>query len=380
MAKTLADYAKSMDVEVDELKKAMSKYGMGESDLVNQQKRRVLAAAIENKWSRDEFKGQYDAGVADSADWDWETILDKYGYSLGVLKEFGKELKPIFKWLASKLQAGEKPENLTEEFNRRISETKFGKRTSTEIEADLARYGSSKRDFKDQLAALTREVRNVAKAKFGTGMLDQLDEGMARKLAMDLIYQESGFLNGDFDQSEIERRLRPLFNKDVKQDGEAGKIVGGEAGSYENALQTWLSQNGVVMGQNRVNNYVKQMLDGVMDLAQIKQEIREKDFTRQYSGYADLFKQGQDVADIALDFRQRAANLLEESVESITIDNPYVRKAMEYTNAEGKPAPMAMYEYEKMIRQTPEWDKTDNAMRTYTDIGETILKQFGFRG
>lgn len=380
MAKTLADYAKSMGVEVADLKDALKKYGMSEDELVNQQKRRVLANAIESKWSRDEYKAQYDMGVADSADWDWEQIVEKFKYSLGVLKEYKDDLKPIFKWLAGELQKGEKPENLTEEFNRRVGETAFGKRTSTEIAADLARYGSSKKDFKDQLAALTREVRNVAKSKFGTGMLDQLDEGVARKLAMDLIYQEGGFLNGEYDSAEIERRLRPLFNKDLNQKGDAGQIVGGEAGSYQTALLTWLGQNGVVMNKSRVDGYVKQMLDGTMDLAQIKQQIREKDFTRQYGAYADLFKQGQDVADIALDYRQTMAQLLEKPLESISIDDLMVKQAMQWQNSDGKAAAMPLYEFEKKVRQSPEWDKTDNAMRAYTDVGETILKQFGFRG
>lgn len=381
MAKDLKDYAKSMDVEVDELKKALAKYGMDESDLVNQQKRLVLANAIEGKWSRDEFKAQYDAGVRDSADWDWDEIVDKFGYSLGLVKKYRKELEPIFKWVTRQLQKGETFENLQTEFNRRITEeTSLGELTNTELEAEKNRYDEAKKvNFRDNLKDLMREIRTVAKTKFGDGILDQLDEGVTRQLALDLIYQEDGFLGGQFDLDKIERNLRPLARKDWKQEGDAGAITGGEAGDYQLQLSSWLSKNGVVT--DRMADLVDRMLAGEISLEQAKQSVRENEMTRRYAGYADLFAKGQDASSIAMDYRQVMAQMLEIPLDTITIDDKRVQEAMQgKANQDGTTAPMKIYDFEKAIRQSPEWDKTDNAMRTYTDIGETILKQFGFRG
>ena len=385
----LAKWAKSMDVEVDELKRAMSKYGMDDGDMVNSDKRNLLARAIENKWSRDEWKGQYKSysqSTGGSADWDWERILSEYKFSLGVLKEYGKELKPIFKWLASQLQKGETIQNLQEEFDKRLARTEFGKRPPSEIAADMARYGAEKVDFRKNLGNLAKEIRRVAKATYGDQMLDQLDEGEARKLAMALVYENSNFLNGQFEEGEITRRLRPFFRKDMKEDREADTdetttdvVYGGGAGDLRRQLNAWLSSNGVVMTSKRVDDYVDRMVAGEWGLEQVKQEVRNKDFSRQYSAYADLFKQGTDVEDIAMDFRARAAQLLEQNVEAITMDNPLVKQAMGFS-VEGKPAAMPMYEFEKQVRQSAEWDKTDQAMEAYTGLGETILRNFGFRG
>lgn len=378
----LQRWAKSIGVEVAELRSAMRKYGLDENDLRNQQKRTLISDAIQSNWSRDQFKGRYDSYVADSADWDWDQIVSQYGYSLGVLREYGEDLQPIFKWLASQLQRGETPENLKAEFDRRVSRTQFGNRTSTEIEADLARYGSSKKDFRDRLKDLTRQVRELAVRSYGQGMLIELDDVVARQVALDLIYQERGFLNGGFDNDVAKRYLQPYVAKKNAREGDpkAAPDITGESGSARSVLMSWLSRNGVTLLKDRIDGYLMMLDQGSMDLNSIKQDIRNKDFTRQYAAYADLFAQGQDVADIALDFRQTAANLLEKSVDAIRIDDPLIKRALQYKGSDGKPAQMATWEFEREIRKTDEWDKTDNAMQAYTDIGETILRNFGFRG
>lgn len=379
MAKKLADYAKSMGVEVEDLKKALGKYGLDESDLVNDQKRRVLMHAMENGWARDEFKAQYDMNVRDSSDWDWKEITSQYGFSLGVLKKYQGKLEPIFKWYAKQLQKGEDPDNLRLEFFDRIDQAKIWDNT-IEMEADLKRFGAQKKDFVDNRRKLTQKIREIAKKIYGEGVLDQLDEGVATEIALDLIYKHEGFVQGGFDPSIIQEALRPYANKDWEQDGEAGDIVGGEAGLAKTDLLAWLSANGIVADKARVNGFIDKMISGEITLDEVKQDFRDNEFTRQYQAYADLFARGQDVSSIAMDFRTKMATMLERSVDAISIDDQYVQEALKYKNADGKPSPMAMYEFEQKIRKTPEWDKTDQAMSAYTDIGETILRNFGFRG
>lgn len=380
--KSLADYAKRMGIEVGALREGMKKYGLSEADLTNQVKRDLLRQAIDSKWARDEFKGAYDRTVPDSADWDWDEIITSYGYSLGVLREYGDQLRPIFKWLAGQLQRGESLENLKNEFDKRVSQTEFGDRTSTEIQADLERYGASKKDFRDRLRDLTRDVQRLAVRAYGEGMKDNLDEGIARQVALDLIYQERGFLTGSFDDEVVKRYLQPYVqkNREDPTDPVAPPDLTGDEGAYRSTLMSWLSRNGVVLLEDRIDYYIDALDKGTMDMNSIKQDIRNKDFTRKYSAYADLFAQGQDVADIALDFRQTAANLLEKPLESVAIDDELVKRALEYKGPDGKPAQMAGWEFEQVVRKTPEWDKTNNAMTAYTDIGETILRNFGFRG
>lgn len=386
--KSLEDYAKMMGVKESELRDALRKFGLDKEDLVNQQKRGVLADAIEQKWSKDRFKANYDARVAESADFDWQEIVSQYGYSLGVLREYKDQLKPIFQWLAKKLQKGESIENLRAEFNERVGRTEFGRRTSDEINADLMRYDKQKKeDWRKVVGDLAKEVRRVAQGKYGDSILRVLEGSKGRDLAIQLIYDDNAFLNGNFDSEKILRAVEPLWRNnssdtqpDSQPGAQPGTVTGGDAGNYETQLNTWLSRNGVSMDSLVLKDYLDKLLNKNWTMEQVKQDIRNTKFTRLYSGYEKFFAQGQDVSDIALDFRQAAAGLLEQSIDSIGIDNLLVQKALQHKGADGKPAPMALYEFEREVRRSPEWDKTDNAMRTYTDIGETILRNFGFRG
>lgn len=392
--KSLADYAKQMGVEVDALKKALRKYGLEESELSNQQKRSLLSSAMSGGWSKDEWKGQYDRNIADSADWDWETIIEKFGYSLGLLKQYEADLRPIFKWVAAQLQKGESFENLQEEFNRRINRTAFGRRPSSEIIADKERYGAGRRDFRKVWDELTARVRRYAVGKYGEAFRTGLDEGVARQIALDLIYGKDGFLVGTGMDDDIDLALRPIYRQwqaepvpgDVVDDGTdetestGNTDYSGSAGAFRSQLMAWLSRNGVVMVNDRVEDYITRMIDGQITLDAVKQEIRDTVFTRQYGAYADLFAAGQDVADIAMDYRQTAAQLLERTVDDIDINDPLIRKAMQGTSADGKPAAMSLYDFEREVRSSDEWQKTDNAMTVYTGIGEDLLRTFGFRG
>lgn len=382
--KSLADYAKMMGVDASDLKEALRRYGMGEDDLVNQQKRGVLADAMEQKWSKDRFQANYDARVAESADFSWEEIVSQFGYSLGVLQEFKDDLRPVFQWLARELQKGESLANLEREFNEKISKTEFGRRPPSELEADLARYDKQKRpEFQKNLKNLADEIRRVARGKYGDSILTELEGPKGRELAMSLVYEDTNFLSGRFDSEKILRAVEPIWRANQRKpaaERAPTSPAGGESGDFQVQLMGWLSRNGVVLEKDRIDSYLDKMLNTNWSLEQVKQDVRNTVFTRQYAAYADLFAQGQDVADIALDFRQSAASLLEKSIDAVGIDDPLVKRAMQHKGADGKPAQMALWEFEREVRKTPEWDKTNNAMSAYTDIGETILRNFGFRG
>lgn len=380
--KSLADYAKMMGVKEDELKDALKKYGMQESGLINNDKRLVLANAIENKWSVTEFKAQYRNAMQNNpADWSWDRLLKEMGYNGGVLKEFEKDLKPLFRWLADQLAKGETLDNLKPEFFDRLADTKFGNRTPEAIQADIDRYGKgTKKAFQEKVSDLTKRIRSLAINKYGTSIKDSLDGGVARKLALDLIYA------GDLNDDDIFLALKPIFRQDyndaTKNPGDNGAppVEGGDAGTAYNNLMTWLSRNGVELGDGRIRGYLSNIVDDGWTLDQVKQDIRRTVFTNRYMGYADQFEKGLDITDVAIDYQERMASLLERNLGDIKIDDDLIRRALENKGTDGKYAPLALYEFEQMVRETPEWDKTNNAMKAYTNLGETILKNFGFRG
>jgi hypothetical protein len=44
------------------------------------------------------------------------------------------------------------------------------------------------------------------------------------------------------------------------------------------------------------------------------------------------------------------------------------------------PKLMSLWDFQKAVRQDDRWQTTENAVTTYTDFGERLLKMFGIRG
>ena len=215
----------------------------------------------------------------------------------------------------------------------------------------------------------------------------QIDQAVADEIAIAMIY--AGEEN---DQMSLARRVRKWItdNRKPADDGTDDGTVddgaedeytpGGERGRIRITLANWFSANGLVVSSEQLDTYIDQIQSGASTLDELKQWYRDNHLAVTYSGYADDFARGMDASEIAMDFRSVMANLLERTIEDIDFDDPLVQRAMQRRGEDGKPRPMTRYEFEQEVRGTSDWQKTDNAMSMYTDIGEGILRSFGFRG
>ena len=326
---------------------------------------------------KDEKKNPTEKDVADNID-SVRDVLDEAGFAVRLIKR-NPEIKEIIKKLGNRLAKGRIDEReIYREFKKLLDETEFGQRPSTEISADLARYRENNQDFKQTLANLEQEIRTVANMKMGKG----IGSKETRDLALSLIYSNDGFLAGQFDKTEIDRRLSQfLVVEDTPSDTDpyAMTELGGDAGNSQDTLLRWFAANGVQVGANAMQKYLRDLQSGVTTIDQIKQDTRERVFSSKYGAYADRFKEGLDVTDISLDFRNATARMLELNQNEVSLDHRLVRKAMEYVDpATGKNRPVSGWEFEKMIREDPDWQKTNNAHEQYATVGRDLLKTFGF--
>lgn len=142
----------------------------------------------------------------------------------------------------------------------------------------------------------------------------------------------------------------------------------------------WFARNGLVVENNELSRWLLDIQSGKETVESVKQWYRTNRLAVKYAGYADEFAKGFDATDVASYFKQSMSQLLERDMDSIDLNDPYLQKAMQFTDEAGKPRKMTGWEFDQLIRQSPDWQKTDNAMALYTDIGEGILRSFGFRG
>lgn len=367
--------------DADTRKELLRKYGYTEADLKNKAARDLFYEAVRKEYSRKEANEARDkVYVNDRAS--VRDIVDKSGFTMELIRAY-PELREVFRKLSDMLARGKvTEENLFAKFEELIEKTAFGERTNSEIQADLDRYKeNNENNWKQRVQRVATRVSEFFTAEAG----GQLDQAVADEIAIAMIY--AGEEN---DQMSLSRRVRKWITDnrqpadDGTDDGTVGSgdeyTPGGERGRLRITLANWFSANGLVVSSGQLDTYIDQIQSGASTIDELKQWYRDNRLSVTYSGYADDFARGMDASEIAMDFRSVMANLLERTIEDIDFDDPLVQKAMQRRGDDGKPRPMTRYEFEQEVRGSEEWQQTDNAMSVYTDIGEGILRSFGFRG
>lgn len=159
----------------------------------------------------------------------------------------------------------------------------------------------------------------------------------------------------------------------------AGGTAVGEAGAIQTSLQQWAASNGLSLSDQEVARYVESGAFGGRDLESIKQDIRQTYLAGAYPAWSDRIAAGADPADIAAPYRKRIAALLELEEDQVGFDDGLLQRGLQAVGSDGKPRVMPLYEFEQEIRKDPRWQYTDNAYKTYTDVGTDLLRMFGFR-
>ena len=218
-------------------------------------------------------------------------------------------------------------------------------------------------DWQRSLDLQRQRVRNIATA-YGAPLTDD----QINSLALD------ARLDGLEDQ-EIRNRMRPFLQAAVAGGGD----LTGAAEDTERQLVQWARANGLAITGDVVAKYVMNITEGSQTIESAKDDLRKMYLMGQYPAWADRIQQGFDPADIAGPYKERIAQFLEIDDDSIDLNDGLLQRGMQGVGADGKPRVVPMYEFDRMIREDPRWDKTDNAYAMYARVGNDLLRTFGFR-
>ena len=196
----------------------------------------------------------------------------------------------------------------------------------------------------------------------------EFDEAYIGQLARD------ARVNG-WSDTEINQMVIPKIQQQI----ESGKNLRGQAGDYQTDLMQWANRNGITLNAEAASRFIARGADGAQSLEDAKQELRDTYLIGAYPAWEDKIRQGYDPEVLAAPYRGAAERLLELGDNSLSLNDPLMQKALQGTDAQGKPSVVPLWQYEQTVRSDPRWQKTDNAYKTYTDVGNDILKMFGFR-
>lgn len=150
----------------------------------------------------------------------------------------------------------------------------------------------------------------------------------------------------------------------------------GQAGSYQQELMQWLDGNGLSLDSAAVQKYVQRMSANDMTFDDVKSELRKTYLAGAYPAWADKINAGFDPSDVFSPYVSAARNLLED--DSIGLSDPIMQSITQKVSQDGKPYAVPLYEAQRMIREDPRWQKTDNAYATYANVATNLLRTFGF--
>ncbi len=155
-----------------------------------------------------------------------------------------------------------------------------------------------------------------------------------------------------------------------------GKPIGGSTlGSVQN-LKEYADAFGMSYSQRSLDAWSQGIFAGTTTTEDIQAQIR-RDSASAFPVYADQINKGTSVEALTSAYKSSMANILEIDADSITFNDPTLRRALQYIGPDGKPAVKPIWQFETELRQDPRWEKTDNARKVGDSISLKVLRDLG---
>lgn len=176
-----------------------------------------------------------------------------------------------------------------------------------------------------------------------------------------------------YDSGMSEDQLKELIVNSGLVTGYGGDVLGDTA-----ALKTYANSFGV-------NKYLddkywaqksQDLFLGRTTTEDIQDEVRSLAASA-FPGYADQIKAGISVDSLASAYKGAIASTLEIDADSVTFEDPRLRAALQYVGPDGKPAVKPVWQFERELRMTPEWELTNNARTTVDNLTYKALSDMG---
>jgi hypothetical protein len=160
----------------------------------------------------------------------------------------------------------------------------------------------------------------------------------------------------------------------------SGNITGygGDVLGDTTALKTYANSFGVTTYLNKDywNQKSKDLFSGTVTTDDIKAEIRMKSASA-FPGFADQINNGVTLDAISSAYKGAMSSILEIDADSITYSDPRLRRALQSVGPDGKPITKPLWQFERELRSTKEWEYTNNARDTMDSMSMKVLRDMG---
>lgn len=189
----------------------------------------------------------------------------------------------------------------------------------------------------------------------------------------------SRFVNGvEPNPTELTNFVKGIFVKKFEELVE----LGGTAGDDQDKVRAYAADMGINLNDNQTAAYARRIALGEITLDGIEDEIRAQAI-KLYPGLKKSLDAGVTVKEVADIYINQTARLLEINPERISLTDTkgpgkFVSQALNYMGADGMPSQMPLYEFNRLLRSSEDWQFTENARDTYMDFGLRLAQKMGF--
>jgi hypothetical protein len=156
----------------------------------------------------------------------------------------------------------------------------------------------------------------------------------------------------------------------------AGKQLAGDALGTADALKSYANSFGMTYTPSQYDKWTRDIFTGVQTIEDLKNQVRT-DAASSYPVYAEQLSKGISLDSLASGYKTSIANILEVDPDSVTWTDPKLRQALQAVGPDGKPMVKPIWQFEKELRSTTEWQYTNNARDTMDTLSLKVLRDWG---
>jgi hypothetical protein len=157
--------------------------------------------------------------------------------------------------------------------------------------------------------------------------------------------------------------------------GTTKPLTGGALGNTQ-TLKQYADAYGMSYNALTYDIWTKSLAAGTMAEDDIKAKMRQ-DSASAFPVFADQINAGKTLDSLASAYKSSIANILEKDPDTVSWTDPNLRKALQNIDKDGKPVLMPIWQFEKNLRSTTEWEYTNNARDTMDSLSLKVLRDWG---
>lgn len=177
--------------------------------------------------------------------------------------------------------------------------------------------------------------------------------------------------------------LRETLASDIGEQesvsGGAGMQMRGAAGNFEEQLRRAAVDNGLNYSESFYTSAAQSVAKGLSTEEDWTRDIQEQAASL-WPVYADKIRAGISAKDLASPYVELWSQTFDVDRSQVDINNADIRKALGGFDDKGNPVAMNLWDFQKSLKDKPEWMNTRQAQNQVSSIASDVLKIFGIRG